>query len=101
MNDIKTINKIYEWADKNAYKYERLYQENGSPSSMRSFEKYDDIRDICQLAREYRSEVDEDRRRRMKNQNAIIDSLKEQKQFEPDHMFSYDDVEQWMRKLMI
>ena len=101
MNDIKTINKFYEWADKNASKYERLYQENGNPSSMRSFEKYEDIRDICQLAREYRNEVDEDRRRRMKNQNDIIMSFKIQKNFEPDKTFSYEDVENWMRKMMI
>ena len=101
MNDIKTIEKIYEWANKNASKYERNYQETGNPSSIRTFERYEDIRDICILAREYRTDVDEEKMRRFKNQNAIIDHFKEEKEFEPDHKFTYEDVERLMRKMMI
>lgn len=101
MNDQTTINKIYRWADQNRIKYQERYQMDGSPSALKTFERYDDICDICRAAEVGKSEEDEVKKHILKNQLAMIDSLRDMRKVAPGKEFSYADVEMWMRKMMV
>ena len=101
MNDAETINRIYKWADKNRQKYMNNYQQSGSPSAMKTFEKYDDICDICIAAEKGVAEEDETKKHILMNQMAILDSLHDMRKVAPGKTFDYSDVEEWMRKMMV
>ena len=101
MNDLATINRIYKWADQNRIKYQNKYQLDGSPSAMRTFEKYDDICDICIAAEKGKTEEDNTRVHIYKNQIAIIDRLRDMRKVAPGKMFTYSDMEEWLRKMMV
>lgn len=101
MNDLATINRIYKWADQNRIKYQDKYQMDGSPSAMKTFERYDDICDICRAAEIGKAEEDEVKKHIHKNQMAMLDSLHDMKKVAPAKSFSYADVEKWMRKMMV
>ena len=101
MNDLATINRIYKWADQNRIKYQDRYQTDGSPSAMKTFERYDDICDICRAAEIGKSEEDEVKKHIHKNQMAAIERLHDMKKVSPGKSFNYADVEEWMRKMMV
>ena len=101
MNDLATINRIYKWADQNRIKYQDRYQTDGSPSAMKTFERYDDICDICRAAEIGKSEEDETKKHILKNQMAMIESLHDIRKVSPNKSFSYAEVEEWMRKMMV
>ena len=101
MNDISTINRIYKWADQNRIKYQDKYQMDGSPSALKTFERYDDICDICRAAEIGKAEEDKVKKHIHKNQMAMIDSLHDMKKVSPGKSFDYVDVEEWMRKMMM
>lgn len=101
MNDLATINRIYKWADKNRQKYNSEYQQSGSSSALKTFEKYDDICDICCAAERGKSEEDEVRKHIHKNQAAMIEELRDIQKVSPSKTFTYDDVEKWMRRMMV
>lgn len=101
MRDKATIDRIYKWANKNRQKYQDVYQMSGSPSAMRTFEKYDDICDICIAAENGVAEEDETRKHIHNNQMAVIDRLRDMRSVAPSKTFSYADVEEWMRKMMV
>lgn len=101
MNDIATINRIYKWADQNRIKYQDKYQMDGSPSALKTFERYDDICDICRAAEIGKSEEDETKKHILNNQMAMLDSLHDMKKVSPGKSFDYADVEEWMRKMMV
>ena len=101
MNDLATINRIYKWADQNRIKYQDKYQMDGSPSALKTFERYDDICDICRAAEIGKAEEDKVKKHIHKNQMAMIDKLHELEKFSPENKFDYDDVEMWMRKMMV
>ena len=61
MNDLKTIRNIKEWAEKNAKKYRDQFWDTGSFRTRETAERYEDIRDICELAERVR--MDEQERR--------------------------------------
>ena len=101
MNDLATINRIYKWADQNRIKYQDKYQMDGSPSALKTFERYDDICDICRAAEIGKSHEDETKKHILKNQMAMLDSLHDMKKVSPGKSFDYADVEEWMRKMMV
>ena len=101
MNDKATIDRIYKWADKNRIKYYNEYQQGGSPSALKTSEKYDDICDICRAAEREVSEEDELKKHIHKNQMYIIDQLKEVQKVSSSKAFTYEEVEKWVRKMMI
>lgn len=101
MNDSATINRIYAWADKKRIKYNNEYQMSGSPSAMKTFERYDDICDICLLAERGGAEEDLMRKHIHKNQMAHIDRLRDLRNVSPGKTFSYAEVEDWMRGMMV
>lgn len=101
MRDQETISKIYKWADKNRIKYNNIYQMDGSPSAMRTFEKYDDICDICLAAEQGISEEDTVKNHIHKNQLGVLGQLHDLKLASPSLTFSYEDVEKWMRRMMV
>lgn len=101
MNDAETINRIYKWADKNRQKYMNNYQQSGSPSAMKTFEKYDDICDICIAAEKGVAEEDETKKHILTNQMAILDRFRDMRTVAPGKLFDYAEVEEWMRKMMV
>lgn len=101
MNDLATINRIYKWADQNRIKYQDKYQMDGSPSAMKTFERYDDICDICHAAEIGKSDEDETKKHILKNQMAALDRLRDMQKVSPGKSFNYADVEKWMRKMMV
>ena len=101
MRDQETIDKIYKWADKNRIKYNSIYQMDGSPSAMKTYEKYDDICDICLAAQNGISEEDKTKKHIHRNQIAQIDQLKDLQKVSPGKTFTYEEVEQWMRRMMV
>ena len=60
MNDKDTIKAMTEWAAREENKYREKYEETGSPATLKTCEHYEDIQDICALAMEERSEVDDE-----------------------------------------
>lgn len=101
MKDAETIKRIYRWADKNRQKYQNEYQLSGSPSALRTFEKYDDICDICIAAEKGVEEEDTTRKHILSNQLAVIDRLHDVQKVAPGKKFEYSEVEEWMRKMMV
>lgn len=101
MNDAETINRIYRWADKNHKKYYDAYQQGGSASAMRTFERYDDICDICIAAEKGVAEENKTKKHSLMNQMAILDSLHDMRKVAPGKKFGYAEVEEWMRKMMV
>ena len=101
MNDAETINRIYKWADKNRQKYMNNYQQSGSPSAMKTFEKYDDICDICIAAEKGVSEEDMTKKHILSNQKAMLERLDDLRKVAPGKKFGYAEVEEWMRKMMV
>lgn len=95
------IDAIYKWAEKKREKYMYEYQNSGNPSSLRTYERYDDICDICAAAERAYSEEDELRRRIHKNQLDQIVRLIDMKRVAPGKVFDYDEVEKMMRRMMI
>jgi len=102
MRDKATIDKIFKWADKNRAKYETEYQLSGSASAMKTYERYADICDICGAAARDLSDEDETRRRIRRMQNQILDGFYDLKKVNSlDKTFTWDEVEEWMRKMMV
>ena len=101
MHDQAAIDRIYKWADKNRKKYETVYQIDGSPSALKTFEKYDDICDICDAASRGNSEENLVRKGLRKNQTCILEQFKDMQKVSPNKTFTYEEVEKWMRKMMI
>lgn len=97
----KRIDGIYRWADRKRNYYDEEYQQTGSPSAMRTFQKYDDICDICVWAEQGLPENDEERRRRWHNQYEIIDRMLDLKKHEPEKVFTFKEVEEWMRRMVM
>jgi uncharacterized protein YqfB (UPF0267 family) len=101
VRDKATIDRIYAWADKNRKKYYDTYQQGGSVSAMRTFEKYDDICDICIAAEKGVAEEDETKKHIHNNQMAILDRLRDIRKVAPGKIFDYAEVEEWLRKMMV
>ena len=53
------IEEIYKWAEKRRQKYNYEYQNSGSASSLRTYERYDDICEICVAAERQSKDEDE------------------------------------------
>lgn len=100
MNDINTINRIYKWADKKRQKYKNDYQLTGSQSSMTTYERYEDICDICAVAEREKSKEDTLKQHTLQNQMHIIARLHDVRRVSPNKTFTYEEVEEWMRKMM-
>ena len=101
MRDKATIDRIYAWADKNRKKYYDTYQQSGSASAMRTFERYDDICDICEAAERGVAEEDETKKHILSNQKAMLDRLDDLRKVAPGKKFGYAEVEEWMRRMMV
>ncbi len=101
MRDQATIDRIFKWADKNRIKYNDIYQQDGSPSALKTFEKYDDICDICLAAENGVSEEDNTKKHIHKNQTGMLEQLKDLQIVSPGKTFSYEGVEKWMRRMMV
>lgn len=102
MNDQETIDRIYKWADKKRQKYQYEYQMSGSPSAMKTFERYDDICDICLKAETGNKSEGEIRTDIRKAQRQIMDSYFEMKKVTPaNHAFTFKDIETWMEKMLV
>jgi len=101
MNDTATINRIYKWANEKRQKYEDDYQQTGSPSSMRTYERYEDICDICAAAERVKVEEDKLKKHVLQNQMHIIARLYDVRRVSPNKTFTYEEVEEWMRKMMM
>ena len=90
--DKRTLEKKVAELEKKRDKYFDLCQETGSPSSLKTYEKYDDLCDICYLALRYLSEEDEVRMRRMRNLNQFILSFKDEAALNSKDTYSQNDV---------
>ena len=102
MNDKSTIDAIYKWADKKRKKYEYDYQLSGNPSSLKTFERYDDICDICNAAEKGSQSEGDIRASIRRNQRQVMDSWYDMKKVTPaNHAFTFKDVENWMEKMII
>ena len=102
MNDQSTIDAIYKWADKKRQKYQTEYQMSGSPSAMKTFERYDDICDICNAAEKGNGTKYDIYDQIRRQQRQVMDSYYDMKKVIPaNHSFTFADVENWMRKMMI
>ena len=99
MNDLKTIEKIKAWAEKNYQKYFDAYQNGASASSIRTAERYEDIADICALASKAREEQDYDRHRRHTNCEAVIKKFDEMAELNPGRKYTEGEVREWMRRI--
>jgi hypothetical protein len=95
------IDKVYEWADKNRIKYQEAYQLDGKPSQLRTYERYDDICEICAAASKQVAEEDVFRQRLRKTQLQIIEMFRDSEKVGPGKTFSYNEVEDLMRKMMV
>ena len=96
----KRIDEIFKWADRKRSKYDEEYQQTGNPSSMRTYQRYDDICDICGWAEQGIKDVDETHMRILKNQRKMIEQLLDVKKVDPSKTFTYSEVEEWMRRMM-
>ena len=73
-------------------KYYMDYQQGGSASSMRTFEKYDDLCDICYAAMQGVSEEDEIRMHIRKNMTACVERFKDANRYGSGTMYTSDEV---------
>ena len=102
MNDKSAIDAIFKWADKKRQKYQTEYQMSGSPSAMKTFERYDDICDICNAAEKGTAKDHEIREGIRKQQRQIMEQWYDMKKVTPaSHTFTFKDVENWMQKMII
>lgn len=76
--DKTIIKQRLEELEKKRYKYHDAYQQDGSPSSLRTYEKYDDLCEICYTALKQVEEIDNERNRRIRNFNQFIVKYKEE-----------------------
>ena len=100
MRDQATINRIYQWAEKNHQKYFDQYQMSGSSATLKTAERYDDICDICRAAEIGITDEDITRKHIRRNQGFVIDSLHGLQKVSPGKTFSFQEVENWMKKMM-
>ena len=96
-----TIDKIYSWADKRRKKYNNEYQQSGCASSLRTYERYDDICEICGAAERGSAEEDEMRLRIHKNQQAVLNQFDDMMSVSRGKTFSDNEVREWMRRMMV
>jgi len=99
MRDQATINRIYSWAEKNYQKNFDNYQQNGTPSSLRTAERYEDIMDICRAAEIGVQDEDVTRKHIRKNLNAIIEQFEDVQKCAPGQKFTCDEVKKWLNKM--
>ena len=95
------ITKIQAWADKQAEKYYDEYQMTGSASTLRTYEKYDDISHICGLAIRESEAEDETRMRIRRNQKAAVGRFRDAHSLQPSKTYSAKEVEEWMEKMIM
>lgn len=95
------IEEIYKWAEKRRQKYNYEYQNSGSASSLRTYERYDDICEICAAAERQSKDEDEMRMRMLKNQQAVIEQFDDMISVSRGKTFSAEDVRNWMRKMIM
>lgn len=99
--DKARIDAVYDWADKNRKKYQQSYQETGSSSALRTFERYDDICDICAAAEKQVIEEDVFRDRMRCSQRGIIEWFMDTKNVEPGKTFTHEEVADMMRRMLV
>lgn len=78
--------------EKRRDKYNNEYQQGGSPSALRTYEKYDDLCEICYEALRGCEEEDEARMRRIKNFNEFVSKFKDAAQYSPGRMYTVQEV---------
>ena len=99
--DKARIDAVYKWAVKNRDKYQQSYQETGSSSALKTFERYDDICDICIAAEKQVMEEDVFRGRMQRHQWNIIDQFLDTENVEPGKTFTHKEVAEMMRRMMV
>ena len=81
MADRGTIEYRLKELEKKRDKYYNEYQQGGSPSSYKTFEKYDDLCEICISALRQTEEEDSNKKRKHININAYIEKVKERETY--------------------
>ena len=101
MRDQATINEIYGWAKKNGDKYYQQYQQTGTPATLRTAQRYEDICDICHAAEIGNSDEDRTRKDILHNQLQMLASFDDMMSVSRGKTFTADEVKAWMRKMMV
>ena len=99
MNLSKSIDKYIQEFEKKAEEYREKYQESGSPSQLRTCEKYDDLVEIC-IAAKKQEEEDTERMRRLRNGAAYIDSVEEAASSARFKTYSLNELLEHLNKLL-
>lgn len=95
------IDAIYDWAAKNRDKYFDIYQQGGSPSSLRTSERYDDICEICTLAEKAADALSEFRKSSYRMQSGVMDNFNDMMNVSKGRTFTADEVRHWMEKMYV
>lgn len=95
------IDAIYKWADKKRNKYNYEYQNSGSPSALKTYERYDDICEICGAAERQSKDEDELRMRMGRNQRAVMEQFDDMMRVSRGKTFTAEEVKTWMGKMML
>lgn len=93
------IEKYLKQMEKKAAKYNYEFQMSGNPSSLRTYEKYEDLAEICRIAIRGQTEEDEENMKRRRNANAYIARVAERKQFARSKTYSLDDLIDELEKM--
>lgn len=95
------IDAIYKWAKKNYDKYFDIYQWGGSPSSLRTSERYDDICEICILAEKAADVQSAIRGSMYRLQSNVMASFDDMMSVSRGKTFTGEEVRHWMEKMYV
>lgn len=85
------VRKMLDEYDKKYQKYDREYQFSGSPSTLRTAQKYEDVVKVCELALEGLDDECHACRRRYHNGQEVIKNLR-QMQEHGEEMIKIEDA---------
>ena len=95
------IDSIYKWAKKNYDKFFDIYQQGGSPSSLRTAERYDDICEICSLAEKAADALSSFRGSTYRMQSGVMENFNDMMSVSRGKTFTADEVRNWMEKMYV
>ena len=85
--------------EKKRDKYNQEYQNGGSPSALKTYEKYDDLVEICCIALRGHSEEDEVKMRISKNMSAFIKNFEDGSRFSPGKTYTATEVLELLNRM--
>lgn len=97
----KRIDEVYKWADRKRKDCDAEYQKTGKETVLKAYQTYDDVCQICEWAKRAIKDPDKERAQRLKEQRDIISQMLQLKADDSVKTFTFIEVEEWMRKMMV